>query len=964
MGERRVSARLKRHEGWQRGVLWLAGLLCLTPLCGFAMQTTTVAGPVYRADGLLAQGTLLVSWPGFTAADGSTVVAGTTTVTIGADGRVSLALAPNAGADPQGSYYTAVYHLNDGTVEKEYWVVPEAASVTIAEVRVKVVPAAVAQQSVSRQYVDSSISSIRTAYLPLQGGALTGALALSGDPTNAMQAATKEYVDAHAGSSLTLPQAQNVIAGKGDGSAAAVPEKGVSVSGGNAAVAWDEDLRAGRYDARNPKYAGGIYGPNPTAAFQAVEDQMNCDMAMGLVNQANLILPPQNFNIGNVILAPGSYLAGVIDGNGSKTTLIHVWSHGTMLFMGDSRTTTCSDGQQHTNNGIHARVEHLDLHGCGEGGCSNAPGDTGSYPAGYDWTDTGLDIQTYQGDVEWVEADHFGGTGVRVGGVDSQAHHLYTQLDNEWYLFGRSAGGTDLYNPATDSYHGDIEVGGVDGQYDYIETYGTFYTPSNEYGHLGGILTGGGYSSFSHLWPQLNEIGILQPYGFGANNRFYDFRVDFSMGEGIAVADGNLLFFGGLVDGSCQASTVAAALGGRCNQIDASGQGASFLGTQTAGNSGFGSYFGTADWNTTYGTQIIGQTPGATFQHSTQDNALDPTLTRSFSGQSYSVTGPTPDVSVYNHIVPSDTSAITYTSLANVFPSEEVWIYGGNANVTLEDVSNGGYFQTCTGQNLVLSASQWNIFRVSQPQIYDTPATVSQVCAPAKTAVSTGASVPQSCSGAALFYTSDSRGPYGCGSDGQYHALTAPAPPTVYVQTVFNEAAAGVSIAGTTPATCTNGCTGTWQLADGSQWSYAAGGVTTSVSGNDPLAPAYIDAGHADSTMRLKVNLASGYLALTLRYTDPLNSIFVNLNSGNQVAIYDYTAGALTEIASGTADLANLTVTVTGTTVTVTSDSGMAAITGSLPASSTNLTSTKLGFSLENGGPATIASLSVTNPIQ
>ena len=39
-----------------------------------------------------------------------------------------MTLAPNVGANPQGTYYTVVYHMNDGTVQKEYWVVPQAAT--------------------------------------------------------------------------------------------------------------------------------------------------------------------------------------------------------------------------------------------------------------------------------------------------------------------------------------------------------------------------------------------------------------------------------------------------------------------------------------------------------------------------------------------------------------------------------------------------------------------------------------------------------------------------------------------------------------------------------------------------------------------------------------------------------------------------------------------------------------------
>ena len=127
----------------------------------------------------------------------------------------------------------------------------------------------------------TSIGALQGSYLQLKGGTMSGALNLSTDPTDAMQAATKEYVDAHAGAQL--PQAQNVIAGKGDGGAVSMTEKGVSVTGTNGTVAWDDDLNAGVYDPRDPRWAGGIYGPTPAAAAQAMSNQMACDLAMGVV---------------------------------------------------------------------------------------------------------------------------------------------------------------------------------------------------------------------------------------------------------------------------------------------------------------------------------------------------------------------------------------------------------------------------------------------------------------------------------------------------------------------------------------------------------------------------------------------------------------------------------------------------------------------------------------------------------
>ncbi len=171
---------------------------------GQTLSTTTIQDTVYRADGTPASGTLIVSWPAFTTAANAAVAAGSTTVPIGANGSVELSLAPNAGALPGGTYYTAVYHLSDGTVNKEYWIVPVAVSTTIGEIRSQLVPATVAIQAVNKQYVDAAVSSITGSYLPTTGGTMTGSLLLNGDPTSAQQAADKHYVDDSVGSLLPL----------------------------------------------------------------------------------------------------------------------------------------------------------------------------------------------------------------------------------------------------------------------------------------------------------------------------------------------------------------------------------------------------------------------------------------------------------------------------------------------------------------------------------------------------------------------------------------------------------------------------------------------------------------------------------------------------------------------------------------------------------------------------------------
>jgi len=74
--------------------------------------TTTVSDVVFRADGTLAGGTLLISWPTFSTAGGQSVVAGTKSVNLGPGGTLSVALVPNTG----GTHYSVVYQLDDSTV--------------------------------------------------------------------------------------------------------------------------------------------------------------------------------------------------------------------------------------------------------------------------------------------------------------------------------------------------------------------------------------------------------------------------------------------------------------------------------------------------------------------------------------------------------------------------------------------------------------------------------------------------------------------------------------------------------------------------------------------------------------------------------------------------------------------------------------------------------------------------------
>jgi hypothetical protein len=199
---------MKLTDKWPSTGKWVALCLIAMALAWMAsaqtVTTTTVQGTVYLANGMPGTGTLQLSWPAFTTANNQAVAAGRTTATIGADGFVSVNLAPNVGSWPAGLYYTATYYLSDGTTSTEYWVVPAAAQASIAQVRAQVMPAAQAIQAVSKAYVDQAIQSIPQSSLTPSGGTMSGPLYLSGDPLQTLQAADKHYVDSAVSQAVPL----------------------------------------------------------------------------------------------------------------------------------------------------------------------------------------------------------------------------------------------------------------------------------------------------------------------------------------------------------------------------------------------------------------------------------------------------------------------------------------------------------------------------------------------------------------------------------------------------------------------------------------------------------------------------------------------------------------------------------------------------------------------------------------
>jgi hypothetical protein len=187
-------------------VMLLAALTMSTIVLGQGPALTTISDTVYRADGSLAAGTVLISWPAFLSAGGDTVAAGNLNVTLGPLGVFVAQLVPNIGASPAGTYYIVVFQLDDGTVRKEYWAVSSTSPTTIAAVQTTP-GTGLANLAVSQQYVDAQVANraLDSAVVHLTGSeTIAGSKQFVSPPTlpqpvGANDAVTKGYVDTAVG---------------------------------------------------------------------------------------------------------------------------------------------------------------------------------------------------------------------------------------------------------------------------------------------------------------------------------------------------------------------------------------------------------------------------------------------------------------------------------------------------------------------------------------------------------------------------------------------------------------------------------------------------------------------------------------------------------------------------------------------------------------------------------------------
>ena len=143
-----------------RGGLLLKTALVLVVLSGRAqaLPTTAVQDVLYNADGTTVEGTVTISWAGFTASDGSTVATNSITVRV-VQGVLRIGLTPNENATPAGTSYRVTYLLDNGSRFFETWVVPESAeTVTVSQVRVTQTP--VASAVIAQSQVNSLVGDL------------------------------------------------------------------------------------------------------------------------------------------------------------------------------------------------------------------------------------------------------------------------------------------------------------------------------------------------------------------------------------------------------------------------------------------------------------------------------------------------------------------------------------------------------------------------------------------------------------------------------------------------------------------------------------------------------------------------------------------------------------------------------------------------------------------------------------
>jgi hypothetical protein len=179
--------------------------------------------------------------------------------------------------------------------------------------------------------------------------------------------------------------------------------------------------------------------------------------------------------------------------------------------------------------------------------------------------------------------------------------------------------------------------------------------------------------------------------------------------------------------------------------------------------------------------------------------------------------------------------------------------------------------------------------------------------------------------------------------NGDAFTNTYPASATVYVNTTFNEQTSGTALAGTAPATCANGCTGTWTAAANSptsnNWEYGGNqllGANAACTSGVFCPITMTIAGVQNYTIRWTQTAIppTPDINMVFRWTNANNFIEAGCNGTGTAVIYDIVAGTPTlEGSGGSCANGNYSITATGTSITLITPGG--TVSGTVSSSNT-----------------------------
>jgi hypothetical protein len=249
--------------------------------------------------------------------------------------------------------------------------------------------------------------------------------------------------------------------GRNDGTVVGLADMGVSCSGSPqvCTVAWQEDPSRGFFDPRRPrteKIDGNntvvTLASNSPLALQQTMNDASC-WAQNHHQESTTFIPPGQWHTGSanqltLTVGPGVHVLGVPGGTaglggglGSSspvggTTFVGTYNNVYIFQAISPYTSACSDGTTVTDTMDGGDIENIQAYGCGQGGCSNAPGDSHSYVnAGPQ--QGGILVALGHATGKNLRAAYTGSIGVNASGQDSEFWDLHSYSGLMWYRTDR-----------------------------------------------------------------------------------------------------------------------------------------------------------------------------------------------------------------------------------------------------------------------------------------------------------------------------------------------------------------------------------------------------------------------------------------------------------------------------------------------------------------------------------------------